>query len=75
MNTITNILLKSLSESVDEEEKLEDSFSGIVFEKMLPYNMRFKEYHIIDNHDLYWITQDAFEDNLEDIEKFIGEEE
>ena len=37
-------------------------FSGIEFEKDIPYNMRFKEYNIIgENHDeLYWITQDSF---------------
>lgn len=33
------------------------------FEKMIPHNMRWKEFTIIDNHILYWVTQEYFDEN------------
>lgn len=49
-------------------------FDGVEFEKNLPHNMRFKEYHTHENDNtvpegtLYWVTQEAF--NKDDLEKF-----
>lgn len=46
-----------------------DSFSGIEFEKNIPYEMRFKEYSIVeDDTTLYWITQEFF--GKKDLEEF-----
>lgn len=46
-----------------------DSFSGIEFEKKIPYEMRFKEYSIVeDDTTLYWITQEFF--GKKDLEEF-----
>ena len=45
------------------------SFSGVSFEKKIPYEMRFKEYNDTDEGDsLYWITQQHY--TKEDLNKF-----
>lgn len=61
---------------VNKEEKLTEDqdklFSGVEFEKLIPYEMRFKEYNIIeDTLDLFWVTQQPF--TIDDLKEFWEE--
>lgn len=44
-----------------EEGKIDYNY-WYKFDKKIPHVMRFKEFHIIDDHILYWITQEYFEE-------------
>lgn len=39
------------------------------FDKQIPHTMRFKQFDIIDNHILYWITQEYFTESELDVFK------
>lgn len=44
-------------------------FNSIEFEKLIPHNMRFKEYEVLENsYDLFWVTQAPFDMN--DLKQF-----
>jgi len=44
-----------------EEGKIDYNY-WYKFDKKIPQVMRFKEFHIIDDHILYWITQEYFDE-------------
>ena len=44
-------------------------FNSIEFEKLIPHNMRFKDYEVLENpYDLFWVTQAPFDMN--DLKQF-----
>ena len=47
----------------DNIDEAVDNYSlWIKFDKLIPHDMRFKEYHIVDGHILHWITQEYFDE-------------
>lgn len=56
--------MSKLFEAVDryfDNALLESYFDGAEFEKILPHEMRFKDYDFINNENaLYWVTQEPF---------------
>lgn len=58
----TNV--KSLRESANQ-------FDVMSFEKKIPTKMRFKKYDEVNDNDLYWVTQEFFDED--DIKKFAVE--
>ena len=51
-------------ELTEDKEK----FSGVEFEKNIPHVMRFKEYNKVNDNDLFWVTQQFF--NEDDVKNF-----
>ena len=51
-----------------ESEEQENKFNSIEFEKQIPNVMRWKEWDTVNNNDLYWVTQQFF--NEEDVKQF-----
>ena len=48
--------------------KPEPRFNAVEFEKLIPYNMRFKETALVNGSEMYWVTQGIF--TVEDLKKF-----
>lgn len=51
-----------------QEKAKELGFSSLEFEKLIPNVMRWKEWSVVNDNDLYWITQEFF--NEEDVKAF-----
>lgn len=43
-------------------------FNGDEFEKLIPYNMRYKQFELVNGNEMYWITQEIF--NEDDLQRF-----
>ena len=57
---------RTLKEDQSKAKELE--FSSLEFEKQIPHVMRWKEWSVVNDLDLYWITQQFF--NEEDVTAF-----
>lgn len=57
---------RTLKEDQSKAKELE--FSSLEFEKQIPHVMRWKEWSVVNDLDLYWITQQFF--NEEDVKAF-----
>lgn len=45
-----------------------ENFNAVKFEKLIPHEMRYKQYDVTEDGALYWVTQEMFNDK--DIETF-----
>lgn len=62
--------LVASEEEKESTEKLEEDskFDSIDFEGKIPRVMRFKEHSVVNDNDLYWVTQQFF--NEDDVKQF-----
>ena len=58
--------LKITQQKAVEEQEIR--FDSVEFEKLIPYNMRFKEISLVNGNEMYWITQGIF--NGDDLREF-----
>ena len=66
-----NVDVKDVKKIERENKELtedEEKFSGVEFEKNIPHVMRFKEYNRVNDNDLFWVTQQFF--NEDDVKNF-----
>jgi len=66
-----NVDVKDVKRIERENKELtedEEKFSGVEFEKNIPHVMRFKEYNRVNDNDLFWVTQQFF--NEDDVKNF-----
>jgi len=66
-----NVDVKDVKRIEKENKELtedEEKFSGVEFEKNIPHVMRFKEYNKVNDNDLFWVTQQFF--NEDDVKNF-----
>ena len=52
----------------DQSQAKEMGFSSLEFEKLIPHVMRWKEWSVVNDKDLYWITQQFFKES--DVKEF-----
>ena len=59
---------KTVDASQEAQKQPEVCFDSFEFEKHIPHNMRFKQYGLVNENEMYWVTYGVF--TVEDLREF-----